>query len=78
MHQEKMMPNNHERESGGMQDPVPGQGNRQGRQDGDSRQSGDQADALRGGQGDRQSGERQSSRDEVGTARPRNDPTPNG
>jgi len=46
-------------------DSVRGQGNRQ-------------ADDLRGGQGDRQLGERQASRDEVGSARPRNDPTPNG
>lgn len=46
----------------------------QGQRDGQSRQ----ADELRGGRGDRQLGERQASRDEVGTARPRNDPTPNG
>ncbi len=58
------------------QQPQPGGegGSQQGQQDGQS----EQADALRGGQGDRQLGERQSSQDEVGTARPRNDPTPNG
>jgi hypothetical protein len=58
-------------------DSVRSNGNLQGGAQ-SSQQSGDQADALRGGEGDRQMGERQSSQDEIGTARPRNDPTPNG
>lgn len=54
------------------------QGGQQGGQEGASRQSDSQADAQRGGQGDRQQGELQQSRDATGSARPRNDPTPNG
>jgi hypothetical protein len=58
-------------------DSVRSKGNLQGGAQ-SSQQSDGQADALRGGEGDRQMGERQSSQDEIGTARPRNDPTPNG
>jgi hypothetical protein len=63
---------NRQQQQSGQSGGAPG--SQQGQQDSGSRQ----ADELRGGQGDRQLGERQTSQDQVGTARPRNDPTPNG